>query len=383
MDLPLAGIHVLDVGTLTPGKFCTAILADMGASVLRIERPGQSGPISDEDLALNRGKRSATLDLRSPAGSQILCRMAERSDVLVESYRPGVARRLGIDYDTLRHRNPRLVYCSLSGFGQNGPMAGQPGYDLMFDAASGLLGAFVGTAAPPFVPGAYLSDAVSGLMAVAAVCAAIVPQRERGTGCHIDLAMLDSVFSLLAVSHGIARSGKGKDENEAGQDPAASPFYNVYQTADGRYLTLASIRPASCRALCAELGRPELGEREPANENERAGLFKFLTGTFKTATAAEWVARLAPLDIEIASVDTPGEAFENPQLVARGMVVDTSHPEAGDFRRIGNPIRFSTERPADERIVPAPTIGQHTDEVLRELGYTNDAIAQMHHQGAV
>lgn len=378
MNPPLAGIRVLDIGTLTPGKFCTAMLADMGASVVRVERPVASGTVTDEDLVLNRYKKSITLDLRAEAGREILLRLAEHSDAALESFRPGVVRRLGIDYDALKGRNPRLVYCSLSGFGQDGPSANRPGYDLQFVAQSGLLSALSGGLEPPHVPGAYLSDAVSGVMAAVAICAALVQQHKAGAGCYIDLAMLDSVFSLLSVSHGISHPGRAREET----DPAASPFYDIYETADGRYIALGAIRPDSCKTLCSELGRPELGERQPANAAERAELFAVLNAAFRRATAAEWISRLTALDVEIAPVNTPQEAFADPQLISRGLVVNASHPQAGNFRRIGNPIRFVSEHRTAAR-TPAPLPGQDAEELLRELGYTNGAIAQLREQRVI
>jgi crotonobetainyl-CoA:carnitine CoA-transferase CaiB-like acyl-CoA transferase len=380
MELPLDGVSVLDIGTLTPGKFCSTILADMGASVLRVERPGAGRALSDEDLVLNRNKKSMTLDLRSDAGRDILCRLAERNDVVIESYRPGVTRRLGIEYETLKRRNSRLVYCSLSGFGQDGPSAKRPGYDLMFVAASGLLSAIAGADRPPFVPGAYLADAVSGVMAAVAICGAMVRQRATGDGCRIDLAMLDSVFSLLSVSHGVLHVG-AKHGEEPGAD--ASPFYNVYQAADGRYLALAAIRSESRRSLCRELGRPELGEHEPANAQERADVFAFLDRAFKQDSAAAWISRLVPLDIEVAPVNRPQEAFEDPQLIARGLVVNDSHPRVpGGFRRIGNPIRTSSKAKLHQ-FAPAPLPGQDTEEVLRGLGCQQSEIEALREHGVI
>jgi crotonobetainyl-CoA:carnitine CoA-transferase CaiB-like acyl-CoA transferase len=380
MELPLGGVSILDIGTLTPGKFCTTILADMGASVLRVERPGAGRALSDEDLVLNRSKKSMTLDLRADAGRDILCRLAERNDVVIESYRPGVTRRLGIDYDALKRRNSRLVYCSLSGFGQDGPAANRPAYDLLFVAASGLLNAIAGADRPPFVPGAYLSDAVAGVMAAVAICSAMVRQRSTGEGCHVDLAMLDSVFSLLAVSHGVRRAGAAQGEET---DAAASPFYNVYQAADGRYLALAAIRSESRKTLCRELGRPELGEREPANAQESADVFAFLGRAFKQDSAAAWISRLVALDIEIAPVNRPRDAFEDPQLVARGMVVNDSHPRVPDgFQRIGNPIRSSLEARLAVS-APAPVPGQDTEEVLRGLGYAQGEIEPLRKDGVI
>jgi alpha-methylacyl-CoA racemase len=376
MELPLDGIRVLDIGTLTPGKFCTSMLADMGAAVLRVERPAASaGAISQEDLALNRNKRSLALDLRADAGREILVRLAHRCDAVIESYRPGVAKRLGIDYASLSARNPRLVYCSLSGFGQTGPLANRPGYDLLFAAQSGLLSAIAGSGRAPAVPGAYLSDAVSGITAALAICAALVEQQKTGKGRYVDLAMLDSVFALLAVSHGVVSDGKGADG-----DAYASPFYDIYETADGRHLALGAIRAESSRALCRELGRPEMAEKGFGNAQERAAASAFLAETFKRAPASEWMARLSALDIEIAPVNAPDEAFADPQLVARGMAPEDSHPASGRFRRIATPVRFFAERPAS---VPAPMVGQNSQEVLLEIGYSQAEIARLREQGVI
>jgi crotonobetainyl-CoA:carnitine CoA-transferase CaiB-like acyl-CoA transferase len=376
MKLPLDDVVVLDIGTLTPGKFCTSLLADLGASVLRIERPAaRNNTISQEDLVLNHAKRSLTLNLRDEAGREILLRLAQRCDAVIESYRPGVTKRLGIDYASLSALNPRLVYCSLSGFGQTGPLANRPGYDLLFVAQSGLLGAIAESGRAPSMPGAYLSDAVSGITAALAICAALVEVEKTGTGRYVDLAMLDSVFALLSVSHGLLGNS-----NSAAADAYASPFYGIYETADGRYLALSAIRAESARTLCRELGRPEMAQWEAGKAPEYAAVSAFLSETFKRAPAGEWLARLSALDIEIAPVNTPHEAFADPQLVARGMVTEDFHPAAGTFKRIGTPVHFSAER-ADS--APAPLIGQHSEEVLLELGYTQAEIAGLREQGVV
>jgi alpha-methylacyl-CoA racemase len=376
MKLPLDGIVVLDIGTLTPGKFCTSLLADMGASVLRIERPAaRSNTISQEDLALNYGKRSLTLNLRAEPGREILLRLARRCGAAIEGYRPGVTKRLGIDYASLSALNPRLVYCSLSGFGQTGPMAKRPGYDLLFVAQSGLLGAIAENGRAPAIPGAYLSDAVSGITAALAISAALVEVEKTGSGRYVDLAMLDSVFALLSVSHGVL----GNPDSTAA-DTYASPFYGIYATADERYVAVSAIRAESARALCRELGRPEMAQWEGGKEPEHAEVSAFLSEAFKRAPASEWLSRLSALDIEIAPVNTPYEAFADPQLVARGMVREDFHPADGTFKRIATPVRFSADR-ADS--VPAPLIGQHSEEVLLELGYTQAEIEGLREQGVV
>ncbi len=376
MKQPLSGLTVLDVGTLTPGKFCTSLLADMGASVLRIERPsGKGGERSREDLALNRGKRSLTLDLRAPAGREVVLRLAHRCDAVIESYRPGVAKRLGIDYPSLREQNRRLVYCSLSGFGQSGPMAHLAGYDLQFVARSGLLGALAGGKTAPSVPGAYLSDAVSGLTAALSICAAMLGTRETGEGYYVDLAMLDSIFAMLAVSHGVLAETKGENA-----EPFDSPFYAIYETGDGRYLALGAIRAESSRALCRELGRPEMAEAGFDTPEKHAALTAFLREAFRSAPASEWMSRLAALDIEAAMVNSPREAFADPQLVARAMAPREFAPEIGYFRRIAMPVRFSAESREPSL---APRIGQHSEEVLRELGYSQAEISRLREERVI
>jgi crotonobetainyl-CoA:carnitine CoA-transferase CaiB-like acyl-CoA transferase len=376
MKLPLDGIIVLDIGTLTPGKFCTSLLADMGASVLRIERPSaSSSAISREDLALNRNKRSLALDLRAGAGTEILLRLAQRCDAVIESYRPGVTKRLGIDYVSLSARNPRLVYCSLSGFGQTGPLANRPGYDLLFVAQSGLLSAIAGSGRAPSVPGAYLSDAVSGITAALAICAALVETQKTGKGRYVDLAMLDCAFALLSVSHGVLSDATGAEG-----DAYASPFYGIYETADGRYLALGAIRAESSRALCDELGRPEMAKKGFGNPQQRAAVSTFLSETFKRAPASEWLSRLSALDVEIAPVNAPHEAFADPQLVARRMAPEDFHPAAGRFKRIATPVRFFAER-SDS--VPAPRVGQNSQQVLLELGYSEAEIKRLREQSVI
>jgi crotonobetainyl-CoA:carnitine CoA-transferase CaiB-like acyl-CoA transferase len=381
MKAPLEGIAILDVGTLTPGKYCTFLLADLGAAVLRIERPvGRPAPISSEDLVLNRAKRSMTLNLREEAGREILYRLVETGDVLIESYRPGVAERLGLDYARLKQRNDRLVYCSLSGFGQEGPYRLRPAYDLTFLGMSGVLQALVGEGMPPIPPQTYLSDAVSGLMAALAISSALLAREREGEGRHLDLAMLDSIFSLLSVSHGLRPASDSSALEEPGT--ASSALYAVYETGDGRYLTLAAIQPASCRALFEALGRPELADEAWSGGERSARVSEFLRRTFKTASAAEWVERLAKLDVEIGPVRTPAEAFDDPQLASRRMVVGTTHPEAGRIEQIGSPLRAGRDAPESRR-TRAPAVGADTHSVLRELGYDRERISRLRDAGIV
>lgn len=383
--LLLRGIEILDVGTLTPGKFCTFLLRELGAGVVRVERPVASRPaVSREDVVLNRGKRSLTLDLRQEAGVEIFRRLAAGADVVLESYRPGVAQRLGIGYQELRSVNPRLVYCSLSGFGQEGPDRSRAAYDLGFMGRGGMLRALFGAAARPGLPETYLADAVSGLVAALGISSALLARGssgEEGEGRYIDVAMFDALFSMLAVSHGVGLVSADQGE-AAGQTSSTSPLYGVYEAADGRCVTLAALRPTSCSALFEELGRPELADKVLEGTADETAMAQFLRETFAQAPAGEWIARLVGRGVEIEPVAAPEEAFDDPQLLARGMIVEVSHPDWGRLRQIASPL----VRGADEdwsQPEPAPAIGEQTEQILAELGYAEDEIERLRAQKVV
>lgn len=384
MALPLDGIRVLDLGTMTPGKYCSYLLTALGAATLRIERPGAAAPVEIEDLALNRGKRSMTLNLREPRGRDILLALAAGADVVLEGNRPGSAARLGIDYAALRADNPGLVYCALSGFGQTGPARTSPAYDLLFMSLSGMLTALTGAERPPTPPATFLADGVAGLTAALAISAALAGRAKEGAGRYIDLAMFDAIFGLLAVSHG-TEGGDGRSAGAESEAIARRPLYDIYQAGDDRYLALSAIRPASAAALFERLGRPELTEaalaaEDPAAEGA-AHVAAFLAETFRTRPAADWVAELGPLDIEIGAVASPAGAYDDAQLTARGMVAEARHPEAGTLRQIVSPIRFGDAAPA--ALGPAPTVGQDTDQVLAELGHDAASIAALRADGVI
>ncbi len=368
MENALKGLSVLEVGVMTPGKYCGFLLSGWGAESIRVERPGQEGDLSTEDLLLNRGKQSIALNLRAPEGRDILLRLCKNADVLIESYRPGVTTRLGIDYDAVRAVNDNIVYCSLSGFGQGGPDHMQPAYDLLFQARSGL--SHLLTEDAPISPKTWLADSVSGLMAAFAISAALRQREATGAGAHIDLAMLDSLFSLLSVSHGTMREKSPLAGAEV-ENWANRPAYNMYRAGDGRYLALAAAREVSCRALFAHLGRPELAELALVPGEASHAAFDFLKTTFLTKPARVWVEELSALDNEIAPVNTPEEAFDDPQLNSRGMILETAHPSAGTLRQIGVPAaRAGTA-------VPAPGMGRDTATILRTLGYDEAKISDL------
>jgi alpha-methylacyl-CoA racemase len=372
MRAPLDGFTVLDVGTLTPGKYASLLLADLGADVIRIERPQPAGPVSDEDLALNRNKRSMTMNLRSDAGRAAFLTLAERADVILESNRPGVADRNGVGYAAVYARNARIVYCALSGYGASGPQRLAPGYDLIFAAQCGMLAALTGRHPRPLPPDTYLADGISGLTAAHAIVAALLARERHGDGAYVDLAMHDSLFALLAVSHGVRRS---RDR------PASSgetPTYAVYPAAAGTWLALAAIRPVSVRALFTHLGRQDLSE--PGTDP--ALIAAFLMEAFRAKPAEAWASELTPLDVEVAVVNAPLDAYDDEQLRARGMIERSEHPDAGSIETIRPALMLDRAHPRGTGR-PAPRIGADTDAILSALGYANEAIAELHRTGDV
>jgi len=363
----LKGITILEVGTMTPGKFAGFLLAGWGASSIRIERTNTAGPISDEDLTLNRGKRSIALNLREPDGLDVLMRLAAKADVFMESYRPGVAARLGIGVETVRKVNPKLVYCSLSGYGQTGPDAERPAYDLNIQAETGFSHLIAG-GHDPVPSGTYIADSVSGLMIAFALTAALRRRDASGEGSHLELSMQDNLFSLLAVSHGTMRG------TVSPQTLPSRAAYDIFETADGRHLALGAARSASCTALFEHLGRPDLAAAGMLRGADGEPARAFLRDTFRHKPAAAWVEELIALDIEIAPVNTPREAFGNRQLAERSMIINTTHPTAGPLRQIG--IAGIGADVGD--MSPAPATGDDTDAILHELGYDETGIAALH-----
>jgi crotonobetainyl-CoA:carnitine CoA-transferase CaiB-like acyl-CoA transferase len=366
---------------MTPGKYCTFLLADLGAEVIRVERPTPSSiPITDEDLILNRNKRSIALNLRIDDAKRIFFRLAENADVILESNRPGVTKRMGVDYEAIKRICPNIIYVSLSGFGQNGPYRMLPGFDLIFMAIGGLLGLIGEKDHPPIVPGIWVSDAVSGLLTTIGILTALVARQNTGKGQYIDIAMLDAALSLLSTISGFQRpSGEPAQAEMLGGD--VMPGYNVYEAGDGKYLALGTFRPQSWQALCQALGREDLIDQQWARGVKREEIISFFQESFRTKTRDEWCQLLRELDVEVGPINNLQEAFTDPQLLHRRMVVDVDHPIAGKMKQVGNPLRFS-ETPGEIR-GPAPSIGQDTKAILLELGYHEDEIEGLREAEAI
>jgi crotonobetainyl-CoA:carnitine CoA-transferase CaiB-like acyl-CoA transferase len=396
--LALEGIRVLDLSRLAPGPYCSMLLADLGADVLLVEEPVATGgrpagqaarrllerDISERAMvfnALSRNKRSIALNLKNEAGRQVLHRLAERADVLLEGFRPGVVKRLAADYDTLSRINPRIVYCSLSGYGQSGSYAGLVGHDINYISIGGALGMIGWPGMPPAIPMNIIADfAGGGLYAAFAILAAIIARERTGRGQYVDVAMTDGVISLLAgaVSQYFA-SGVAPRPGESFLNGAV-PFYCVYETRDEKWLSIGCLEPGFWEALCRALGREDFIPYQ-MNADKHPEVFDYLRREFKTRTRDEWFEYLRQFDICVGPVYSLDEVFNDPQVRAREMVVELEHPTVGKVQQVGVAAKLS-ETPGSVRSL-APGRGQHTEEVLLDLGYSRQQIRELRTEGAV
>ncbi len=384
--LPLDDVRILDLSRLAPGPFCTMLLGDLGADVLLIEPPpdsraGQMVVGDDPHNALGRNKRSIILNLRDDEARGVFYRLVESADVVLEGFRPGVVQRLGVDYETLREKNPRLVYCSLSGYGQTGPYAEMVGHDINYISIGGALGMIGWPGQPPAIPMNIIADfAAGGLHSAYAILAALHARERTGSGQHLDMAMSDGVLYLLADA--ISRTiGSGKAP-EAGRFilNGSAPNYNVYQCSDGGWISVGSLEPHFWANLCRVLGREDFIPHE-FDSAKREEIFAHFREQFKTKTRDEWFELMKETDICVAPVYALDEALDDPHNQARGMVVEVEHPEAGRVRQVGIGTKLS-ETPGAVRS-PAPSPGQHTDDVLASLGFDAAAIGALRERGAV
>ena len=363
---PLAGIRVLDLSRLLPGAFATLMLAELGAEVIKIEDPRGGDPMrhlppfvrgrSVYDLLLNRGKKSVALDLKAAPAREQLDRLAATSDVVVESFRPGTARRLGVDAETLRARHPRLVHCSITGYGQHGPYAERPGHDLNYVAVSGMLAA--DRPNPRELPRMFIADVGGGAMtAVIGMLGALFGRERHGHGAALDISMHDAAlyWVMLPAARDLIDHG---DEAE-GELPTfgAHASYNVYETRDGRLIALGALELKFWRAFCEAIGRADLTGRHDSDALDQARLTEELRAVFATRTCDEWLALLAGHDVCATRVNTPAEALADPHIKARGVVAS-----APGLRTVRPPF---LEREPD--LDPAPAVGQHTAEILAVL----------------
>lgn len=382
----LQGISILDLTRLLPGATCTMLLADLGADVLKIEQPGTGdynrafAPINRKEsgsfLLLNRNKRSLTINLKSAEGKEIFLRLVKNADVVVEGFRPGVMDRLGIGYATLSEINPRIVMCSISGFGQTGPLRETAGHDVNYLALTGALQLFGTPATGPIVPGLSIADVGGGsLMAVYAILSALFASARSGEGQYIDVSMTDGLITWLAYH--AADALFGGIEPRGGERPflGAAPCYNIYECADHRHISLGIIEPHFWTAFCDLIGHPEWKESQWPSGESASNQFMVLRDLFRSEPMLEWAARLEDADIPAAPVNTMAEALAHPQMKARELLYTCDHPVEGAIPQLGFPVKFS-RTPAAHRM-PPPLLGEHNEEVLSRLGYTGEEISRM------
>jgi crotonobetainyl-CoA:carnitine CoA-transferase CaiB-like acyl-CoA transferase len=372
MMLPLGQLKVLDLSRQLPGPFCSMLLADLGADVLCIANPDD--PMSIGIPFLARNKRHMTLNLKHTAGRDILLRLVADADIVLEGYRPGVPQRLGIDYETLRAGNPRLIYCSISGYGQDGPYRDRVGHDVNYLGYAGVLN-FVGEAGgPPVIPGVQIADiAGGGLMAAVGVLTAVIARGQTGRGQFVDISMLDGSMTCNAY-HTVMWFLTGRLPQRGGEQLTGRyPCYAVYATRDGRHVTVGAFEPHFWATLCRHFGREDFIARQ-WDEGARDEMLAFFRHAFRQKTMAEWIAELADKDICLGPVNTLEETYADPQLRHRGMIVEMQ-TATGPTRLPGTPIKLS-DTPGGVR-TPPPGFGEHTDGVLAGLGFSAGRIAEL------
>src|SRR5437773_8297254 len=388
----LEGLVVLDFTRLLPGPFCTQLLANLGADVIKIEDPALGDymrsvpPLVDGTsypfLMVNRGKRSLAVDLKTSEGQDILRQLSRRADVVVEQFRPGVMARLGASYDDLAMMNPRIVYCSFSGYGQTGPYKDLPGHDLNFEALAGILAVTrSGADKAPAIPGVPIADLAGGFNAALAILAALRTRDRTGRGEFIDVSIYDGALALMVL--GLARFLATGEEPVAGETllTGTFPFYSLYETKDGRWLSVATVEPKVWSRVCELIGAPDLAEKQFKDGAERFQVAQALADKFRGRTLAEWEALLAMENLPITGVKRVSEVVRDPHVKARGLlpVVDVS----GLWRLqvIAHPAKHATLETRNPTRVPAK--GQDTEEILRSLGYTARQIQTLAKKGVV
>ena len=370
--MKLEGIRVLDLTQFLPGPHLTMTMADHGADVIKVEAPGGGDPGREIGLKqdgetvffrnTNRGKRSICLDLKSEAGRATLWELIDWADVLVESFRPGVADRLGFGAEAVRTRNPRIVYCSISAFGQHGPYRDVPAHDLAIEALSGVVSVTVGSDNQPAMPGIPAADMAASLMGLSAILMALLRRTTTGVGDRIDLAMHDALVAWLPNVLGPVFVENRAPVPKAERTWGGSAFYQIYTTADDRHVVLGAQEIKFVRRLLGDFGRPELValcERGPGPHQQP--VIDFLKETFRTRSRADWLAWFEGRDVSFAPVNTLLEALADPQVLAREMVLT----DGQGHRHLGVPIKFADE-PAQPRLA-IPALGAHDDDIRSEL----------------
>jgi crotonobetainyl-CoA:carnitine CoA-transferase CaiB-like acyl-CoA transferase len=387
---PLTDIRVLDLTRLLPGPMCTLHLADMGADVIKIEdtedgdyarwmgviKPRQSGYF----LAVNRNKRAISLNLRHPQGKELFLKLASTADVIVESFRPNVVNKLGIDYETIKAINPKIVYCAITGYGQTGPYKMRAGHDLNYCSYVGVTDQIGACDGAPVVSNFQIADLAGGaLSASMGILAALVAVARTGIGTYLDVAMTDCTLAhnVLSLSS-LVQTGQTQPRGEDFLS-GALPCYGIYPTKDGRYIALGALEQKFWENFCHAVQKPDWVSQHWVTGQAAKQLQQAVTTLFMSKTRAEWIDCLSHIDCCFSPILSLEESQHDPQLQAREMFIKQSHPTEGDVLQFAFPIKFSAYHCNIER--PAPLLGEHSLEVFKTLGYTTSEIQLFEEKG--
>ena len=395
MPGPLDGLRVIDLSRVLAGPYATMVLADLGAEVIKVEQPGTGdearsfGPfqngISAYFMSINRGKKSVTLNLREEEGKEILRGLVRQADILVENFRPGAMKRLGLDYEALRQENPRLIYAAASGFGQTGPLSDRGAYDMIIQAMGGIISITGEPGRPPVRVGTSIGDLTASLFTAIGILSALRHRDQTGEGQLVDIAMLDCQAAIL--ENAVARYAvTGETPAPLGsRHPAITPF-QIFSSKDG-YFVIAIGNDATWQKFCESdsIRRPDLIADErfatnPARNENHAEVESILNGIFASKTTDEWLAELEEIGVPCGPIQRVDQVVNHPQIKAREMIVELDHPDAGPLMMPASPLKLSETPPKTE--VPSPRLGQHTGEVLAGmLGLSQEKIAELAAQG--
>jgi crotonobetainyl-CoA:carnitine CoA-transferase CaiB-like acyl-CoA transferase len=394
VPLALDGLHMLDLTENLAGPFCSMLLADMGVDAIKVERPGEGdnqrghGPMVNGAglpfTMVNRNKRSITVNLKHPRGREIILRLVERCDVFLENYRPGTMDGLGIGYDDVRKVNPRIIYASISGFGQTGPYRERGGFDLIAQGMSGLMSVTGEPGRPPVKAGYPVTDLGAGMFCVYGILTALMARERTGEGQRVDTSLFETGLAW-SVWQAAKYLGTGEAPGPMGSAHPLSAPYQAFRTRDG-YVIVGAGSQSLFRRLCEALDLAQLADdprfaTQPDRMHRTAELAEVLEDRFVTADTEHWLEALTASGIPCGPINSVAEALADPQAVARGMVVESEHPVAGRIIGVGNPVKLSGT-PWRFRN-PAPLLGQHTDQILCALGYAARDIAELRAAGAV
>ena len=374
----LSGITVLDLSRLLPGPFCSMILADHGARVISVE---DKRFMADDFFitTVNRNKEHMSLNLKTTEGKEIFFRLVKKTDIFLEGFRPGVVHRLGIDYDTVRNINAKIIYCSITGYGQTGPYRNRAGHDVNYLGYSGVLDLIGEPDRPPSIPGVQIADiAGGGMNAAIGVLLALLARERTGKGQYIDISMTDGMLGLLPLTLFFQqRTGEVPRRGESILSHRYA-FYNTYETSDGRHISIGAVENRFWKKLCERMGVPEYTTLQ-YDENRREEILDFMRTSFKSKTLAEWETELADLDVCWGKIQNLDEVLNDPLFRAREMVVDILQKNGKKTATIGVPVKLS-ETPGTVRTPPVG-FGENTVSILQELGYTEDQIKSFKDKG--